>query len=74
MTNHSKEGEIVLVAKPWRNVHAFAFNKDSGALWSKGGQGELWISGLDVARGQMKFRWRTPSGDATHYEGRPCLW
>ena len=35
MTNRIKEDEIGSIGKPVRNVHAFAFNKDSGGLLSK---------------------------------------
>jgi non-ribosomal peptide synthetase-like protein len=51
MTNRSKEDEIALIGKPIRNVHAYACDKDTGALLRQGEQGELWISGPGVARG-----------------------
>jgi len=51
LTMRNKEDEIALIGKPIRNVHAYACNKDNGALLPKGEQGELWISGPGVARG-----------------------
>merc|ERR1711869_112735 len=51
MTDRSKEEEIPLIGKPIRIVHAYACNKDNGALLAKGEQGELWISGPGIARG-----------------------
>ena len=38
MTNRIKEDEIGSIGKPVRNVHAFAFNKDSGVFLPKGEQ------------------------------------
>ena len=58
MTNRCKEDEIASIGKSvqsMRNVHAYVFNKDTGAFLPKCEQGEVWISGPGVSMQMLAF-------------------